>query len=121
MSNEHNLFFQQAETGETPVYSFPTVRTRVSAPCPGRLDNIVTLISGDDAINGISRPKNIGTCALHIACYEQNGTFVGSIKLDPGESLDWFQVPSNTRTIKFGCHKSCSGTAVLEYNTPYIS
>ena len=121
MSNEHSLFFQQTEPGETPVYNSPTVRTSISAPCPGARDNIITLVSGDDAIYGISRPKNIGTCPLHLACYDQNGTFIGGIKLEPGEAMEWFQVPSNTRTIKFGCHKSCTGTAVLEYNTPYIS
>jgi hypothetical protein len=121
MSNEHSLFFQQTEAGEAPVHYAPTVRARVSAPCPGGHDNIITLVSGDDSLNGISRPKNIGTCPLHLACYDQNGTFIGAIKLEPGEGLDWFQVPSNTRTIKFGCHKACTGTALLEYDTPNIS
>lgn len=121
MSNEHNLFFQQTQTGEAPVYNAPTVRTRISAPCPGGLDNIITLVSGDDAINGINRPRNVGSCPLHLACYDLNGTFIGAIKLEPGESLEWFQVPVNTRTVKFGCHKACAGTAVLEYDTPNIA
>lgn len=121
MSNEHTLFFQQTETGETPVYNSATVRTRASAPCPGSFGNAVTLISGDDALNGISRPKNIGKCPLHIACFDQTGTYIGAFKLEPGQTIDWIQVPGNTRTIKFGCHKACTGTAVLEYDTPYIS
>ena len=121
MSNEHNLFFQQTETGEAPAHTVPTVRTRQTAPCPGSFSNAVTLVSGDDAIYGITRPKNIGKCPLHIACFDQNGTYIGAFRLDPGVETERIQVPGNTRTIKFGCHKACTGTAVLEYNTPYIS
>lgn len=121
MSNEHSLFFQQTEAGDPPVSNAPTVRTRVAAPCPGRLDNIVTLASGEEARYGISRPKNVGTCALHIAWYDQTGTFIGAIKFEPGESFDWFKFPPNTHSVKFGCHKACSGTAVLEYDTPNIA
>lgn len=121
MSNEHNLFFQQTEAGEQPVYGSPTVRTRAKAPCPGQLSNIVTLVSGQDAFNGISRSRNVGTCPLHIACYDASGTFIEALRLEPDEMLNWYQVPSNTRTIKFGCHKACAGTAILEYDTPYIS
>lgn len=96
MSHEHSLFFQQTETGELPVSNSPTVRTRVSAECPGRLDNIVTVISGKDAIGGIGRPKNVGNCPLHIAWYDQNGTFLGAIKLEPGETLEGFKFPEKT-------------------------
>lgn len=121
MSNEHSLFFPQTETGETPVYNYPTVRTRISAPCPGKLDNIITLVSGKDAIYGISRPKNIGTCALHIAFYDQSGAFIGAVKMEPDESHEIIRPPNNTHTIKFGCNRACTGTAVLEYDTPNIS
>lgn len=121
MSNENSLFLQTADTGGAPVSNAPTVRTRASAPCPGARANIVTLVSGDDARQGILRPKNLGTCPLHLACYDHNGTFIGAVKLEPGEMIQWFQVPANTQTIKFGCHKSCTGTAILEYDTPYIS
>jgi hypothetical protein len=121
MSNEHSLFFQQTEAGEVPVAFAPTVRTRVTAPCPGRIDNIVTLSIGEDARGGISRPRNVGSCPLHLACFDQTGTFIGAIKLEPGEAVEWFQVPGNTHTIKFGCHKNCTGAAVLEYETANIA
>ena len=121
MSQEHSLFFQQTETGETPTYTVPTVRTRLSAPCPGKLDNIVTIISGDDARFGIMRPKNVGSCILHVACYDRNGIFIEALRLQPDEAQDRYRVPPNTHSIKIGCHRDCSGTAVLEYDTPYIS
>lgn len=101
-------------------YSVPTIRTKVEAPCPGRLSNLVTLVSGPEAQDKILRPKNVGTCILHIVFYQKNGAFIGHYTLQPNEQWDSIIPPPNAWVTKFGCKKDCKGTAILEYDTPYF-
>ncbi len=101
-------------------YPVPTIRTRVEAPCPGRHSNLVTLVSGPEAQEKILRPKNVGSCSLHVVYYEKNGTFIGHYTLHPNEQWESMIPPPNAWVTKFGCKKDCSGTAILEYDTPYF-
>src|SRR5690348_11459244 len=88
----------------------PTVRTRIEAPCPGRFENTVVLLRGRQVQDGLRRPKNIGTCLLHIACYDSSGAFIGTFHLAPRESFDSLTFPSNTEVVRMGCDRSCNGT-----------
>lgn len=118
------LRFQQTDTDVEPVqlkkYPNPTIRTQVEAPCPGEQSNLFILVSGSTALNGIKRPKNVGSCIFHIAFYDKNGTHIGHVTMQPGEEYDWIKPLSNTHTIKFGCKQNCTGTAILEYDTEYF-
>ena len=123
MSNDQYFTFQLADAGESPAQQsdYPTVRVRVEAPCPGLFSNTVSILSGRKVLDGLRHPRNVGTCTLHIACYDQSGTFIGKYTLAPGEQFAFLEFPSNTENVRFGCDKNCSGTAVLEYQSPYIS
>jgi len=72
------------------------------------------------ALRGIGNPKNMGTCALAIGCYDKYGNFIeGSwLKLKPGHSKDWFRATPDTYYIKFACGSECDGEPILEYDTP---
>ncbi len=123
MSDDQYFTFQVEDAGETPAQKsdYPTVRERVEAPCPGQFSNTVSLLSGRKVLDGLKRPRNVGSCALHIACYDAGGTFIGKYTLAPGASFDFLEFPSNTENVRFGCDRNCSGTAVMEYQSPYIS
>ena len=99
---------------------YPTVATQVEAPCPGSFDNTVVLLRGRQVLDGLRKPRNVGSCLIHIACYDKNGTFIGTYHLQPGEQMNFLSFPSNTEVVRFGCDKGCTGTAILEYQTPYI-
>ena len=118
------LRFLQTNIGDEFVplkkYPYPTIRTQVAAPCPGSHENAVTLVSGPEARDMIKRPKNIGTCLLHVVFYEQNGALIGYYSLQPGEEWGSITPPSNAWITKVGCKKDCSGSAILEYDTPYF-
>ena len=104
----------------TPL-DYPTVAARVEAPCPGSFENTVVLLRGRDVLDGLKKPRNIGSCKIHIACYDKNGTFIGTYHLVPGEEISFLTFPSNTEVVRMGCAKGCTGTAILEYQTPYIA
>jgi hypothetical protein len=80
----------------------------------------VTLVPGPEACDMIKRPKNVGSCILHVVFYEKNGTFIGHYSLQPGEEWDSMTPPANAWITKVGCRKDCSGSAILEYDTPYF-
>ena len=92
-----------------------------SKTCPGKLENTVVLLRGREVLDGLRKPHNIGSCKIHIACYDKSGTFIGTYHLEPGEQVDFLSFPSNTEVVRLGCQKSCTGTAILEYETPYIA
>ena len=123
MNVKHSLIYPQSDEDSVMASpdSYPTVRTRAEAKCPGRASNIITLVTGEDALFGIKRPKNIGSCSLFIGCFDRSGTRLDSIEIKPGEELAWYRIPSNAYAIKFGCHTECNGTAILEYDTPFIA
>ena len=100
---------------------YPTVATRVAAPCPGTLENTVVLLRGREVLDGLKKLKNIGSCLLHLLCFDSKGTFIGTYHFEPGEEMSYLTFPSNTEVVRLGCAKGCAGTAVLEYQTPYIS
>jgi len=100
---------------------YPTVATRVEAPCPGTIENTVVLLRGREGLDGLKKPKNVGSCLIHILCFDSRGTFIGTYHLEPGEQMSFLTFPSNTEVVRFGCAKGCAGTAILEYQTPYIS
>jgi hypothetical protein len=99
---------------------YPTVAARVEAPCPGTFENTAVLLRGREVLDGLRKPRNIGSCLIHIACYDKNGTFIGTYHLQPGEEMNYLSFPSNTEVVRFGCDKGCTGTAILEYRTPNI-
>jgi hypothetical protein len=35
--------------------------------------------------------------------------------------MSFLTFPSNTEVVRLGCAKGCAGTAILEYQTPYIA
>lgn len=90
-----------------------------TASCPGSGSNKVVIATGTAASMGFGHPKNIGTCALFIACLDANGKVIdetNNLKLERGEGIDWFNPKSGTKTIVFACSKDCNGSAVLEYD-----
>jgi hypothetical protein len=97
---------------------YPSVLTRVSAPCPGRFENTVVLLRGKYVLQGLRKPKNVGSCLLH---NDSTGTFIGTYHLQPGEEFSFLTFPSNTDVVRIGCARDCAGTAVLEYLDPNIS
>ena len=123
MNNSENFPFQIGNLDEQPAepLGYPTVRTRVEAECPGSFEKTVVLLRGRDVLDGLKKPRNIGSCKIHIACYDSSGTFIGTYHLAPGEELSFLSFPSNTEVVRFGCAKGCAGTAILEYETPYIA
>lgn len=121
MSDEH-LRFPLTNVGDAKAepLGYPTVAARVEAKCPGSFENTVVLLRGKEVLEGLRKPRNIGSCTIHIACYDSSGTFIGTYHLAPGEEINFLSFPSNTEVVRMGCHKNCSGTAILEYQTPYI-
>lgn len=111
--NEEKVSNQQTE--------FASFREKRYAPCPGKHDNLVTISAGKRANKGLSRPKNVGTCSLHIAYYDKNGAFLGHHTLKSKEQANNLETPINTHVIKFGCSKNCSGTAILEIDVINIA
>ncbi len=122
MGHGDNFPFQLDSGDEAPAEqgNYPTVATRVEAPCPGQLANTVVLLRGRSVLDGLKQPHNVGSCRIHIACYDKGGTFIGTYHLEPGEEFSFLDFPSNTDVVRFGCDQGCSGTAILEYQTPYI-
>lgn len=123
MDNGQNFPFQ-IENSDQPAaepLGNPTVRTQAEAECPGSYEKTVVLLRGRQVLDGLKEPRNIGSCKIHIACYDRTGTFIGTYNLEPGEKIDFLKFPSNTEVVRLGCEKGCSGTAILEYQTPYIS
>jgi hypothetical protein len=100
---------------------YPTVATRVEAPCPGTMENTVVLLRGREVLDGLNKPKNVGSCLIHLLCFDSRGTFIGTYHFEPGEEQSFLTFPSNTEVVRLGCKKGCAGTAILEYQTPYIS
>ena len=122
MSNGGNFPFR-IENLDQPAaepLGYPTVRTQVEAQCPGSFEKTMVLLRGRDVLDGLKQPRNIGSCTIHIACYDKTGTFIGTYHLAPGEQVSFLSFPSNTEVVRFGCDKGCTGTAILEYQTPYI-
>jgi hypothetical protein len=115
--------FPNPDPAEAPAepLEYPGIRTRVQAPCPGRFENTVVLLVGPDVLQGLRKPKNVGTCLLHIACYDSTGTFIGTYHLQPGQEMSFLTFPSNTDVVRIGCARDCAGTAILEYLDPNIS
>ena len=103
------------ETAEPLDY--PGVLTRVQAPCLGRFENTVVLLRGKYVLQGLKKPKNVGSCLLHIACYDSAGTFIGTYH----QEMSFLRFPSNTDVVRLGCARDCAGTAVLEYLDPNTS
>ncbi|MGB7840941.1 MAG: hypothetical protein WBL40_22810 [Terrimicrobiaceae bacterium] len=118
--NPTNAFFSSATDEEpaTPL-DVPTIRARISAPCPGRESNTVKLGGRDLPIRNA---KNVGTCLSYILFYDANGTCLGCWYLAPGEQKDgWLRWPPNASIVKFGCNPECGGTAILEFDDPNIA
>ena len=123
MQGDEFVRFPLTDLGQEPAepLGYPTVATRVEAPCPGRFENTVVLLRGREVLEGLKKPRNIGSCTIHIACYDSTGTFIGTYHLAPGEEISFLTFPGNTAVVRMGCHQSCTGTAILEYQTPYIA
>jgi hypothetical protein len=118
--NPTNAFFTSATDEEpaTPL-DVPTIRVRISAPCPGRESNTVKL--GGRNLR-MRNPKNVGTCLAYILFYDANGTSLGCWYLYPGDQRDGWQMwPPDASIVKFGCNPECGGTAILEFDDPNIS
>lgn len=115
--------FPLTDVNEAPAerLSYPTVAVRVEAPCPGSFENAVVLLKGQQVLDGLIKPRNVGSCKIHILCFDGTGTYIGAYHLERGEEDDFLKFPSNTEVVKMGCLKGCTGTAVLEYRTPNIS
>jgi hypothetical protein len=123
MGNGQNFPFQINDLDQPAAepLGYPTVRTQVEAECPGSFEKTVVLLRGRQVLDGLKEPRNIGSCTIHIACYDKTGTFIGTYHLAPGEKMSFLTFPSNTEVVRMGCDKGCSGTAILEYQTPYIA
>ena len=102
--------------------SYPTVATRVEAPCPGSFENTVVLLRGQEVLDGIIKPRNVGSCKFNILYYsgDTNGSYLGRYDLEPVEERSRLTYPSTAQVVRLGCEVGCSGTAILEYQTPYI-
>lgn len=90
-----------------------------TARCPGSKSNKVVIATGTAADMGFGHPKNIGTCALFIACLDSNGNVIdetNNLRLEPGEGIDWFHPKPGTEKNVFACSKDCDRSAVLEYD-----
>ena len=123
MNNGENFPFQigNLDAPKAQPLDYPTVKERVEAECPGSFENTVVLLRGRQVLDGLRKPHNVGSCRIHIACYDSSGTFIGTYHLEPGEQINFLSFPSNTEVVRFGCAKGCTGTAILEYESPYIS
>ena len=61
--NPKGTFFQTTFDGEPAPIELAGFRGRVTAPCPGRTDNTVSLCLGEGCNKfKLSRPKNVGSC-----------------------------------------------------------
>ena len=109
-----------AEEKAAPL-GYPTVATRVAAPCPGSIENTVVLLRGSEVLDGLKKLKNVGLCLIYLLCFVGKGTFIGTYHFEPGEEMSFLTFPSNTEVVRLGCAKGCAGTAILEYQTPYIA
>jgi hypothetical protein len=114
--------FPNPDLNQQPEQSAGFPKARVQAPCPGCFANTVVLLAGQDVLTGLLKPKNVGSCQLHIVFYDSSGTFIGAYDFDPGEVWDdLLTFPSNTDVVRLGCAVGCSGTAILEYQDQNIS
>jgi hypothetical protein len=112
-----SIFFQTNFDGEPAPIELTGFRGRVTAPCPGRADNTVSLCLGEGCNKfKLSRPKNVGSCEAYVLFYDQSGTFIGGRILQPGDELESISPKSNTYNVRFGCSPRCGGSATLEFD-----
>lgn len=96
-------------------------RIRVKVPCPGSPRNAVTLVATDwQAVYGISRPKNVGECALYLNWVDKDGDWGDqSVRLLPGEEIYSYKPDSGRAVkIKVAGNIHCYGEGLLEYDSP---
>ena len=114
-------------THETSLRRTPMDRTSVTLTCPGTRDNAVVIVDGPawKVKAGIGNPANTGACSLWLSGVDSSNKAVdGSqdLKLNPGDSVNWYWPPSGSAKIVAVCSSDCnvSVTAVLEYDTPNV-
>lgn len=91
----------------------------VELTCPGTKDNRVIIKTDLDLYaGGLNTLSNSGTCTLFVGALDASGNTLGSIGLAPGDSIRHYQPPSGAASIYAVCHKSCEGTAILNYDDP---
>ena len=115
--NPKGTFFQTTFDGEPAPIELAGFRGRVTAPCPGRADNTVSLCLGEGCNKfKLSHPKNVGSCEACILFYDESGTFIGGHIFQPGDESDGINPKSNTFNVRFGCSPRCGGSAILEFD-----
>ena len=96
------------------------MRTVIRLACPGTQTNSVFITQTDwQSRYGVGHPANTGDTDLLITALDENNSAIDDVRLAPGQSLPWYTPPSGTVSILAVGPNNCSGTPVLEYDTPY--
>jgi|SRR6516225_6584963 len=104
-----------------------TVTESVNLPCPGSRDNMVIIVDTPQKVQwGLSNPGNSGSRTLFVVGLDDSGNPMDDgvnhfpLKLNPGDSVNWYWPPSGAAKIAAVCSSQCniSGTAILQYDAP---
>jgi hypothetical protein len=95
-------------------------RSTAEAPCPGSSSNFVVILDSVWKCQwDLGHPRNIGTCTLYLDPLDGAGKSMGvDFTLNPGDQVPWVTPPPGTAQLAIVCDSSCSGRAILEYDTP---
>lgn len=94
-------------------------RSIIHIKCPGSRESAVVLAVYPATIMGVGNPKNLGDCPLSIAAEDSNGRLLRpNLALYPGQSQLRFSPPAGTHRILVAGFTDCTGSAILEYDTP---
>ena len=81
----------------------PTASGRIIVNLPfnpaGMAGRSVQLAAGPAVADGIGHPANTGSAIISIRALDANGTVIGAVDLNPGQSLDWYHAPEGTASI----------------------
>jgi len=91
----------------------------VELDCPGTRDNKVVIKTDLDLnAGGLNNLSNSGTCGLFVGALDTEGNVLTDISFEPGSFRSHFQPPAGAVSIYAVCDRTCSGTAILDFDDP---
>ena len=91
--------------------------------CPGTRDTTTVLLSNDlDSSYGLRTLSATGDCPVFVVALGADGSTLQDLQVTPGDApIPQYIPPAGTARIVAVCHNDCSGSAVLEYDTPMVA
>lgn len=91
--------------------------------CPGTRDTSAVLLGNElDASYGLRTLSATGECPVFVVALGPGDSPLEDLKVTPGESpIPEYIPPAGTARVVAACANDCTGSAVLEYDTPMVA